>query len=150
MEWLAPLILGVMVTGFGGLFLVRHLSLITRLRQDEELLQQEQQFLIRQQQRRVLTSTLLILVGVLIPLSYYVMAQLQNALLATLLLLGILGLIGLIVLLALGDLVSGRHLRADLQLRKAEAELRRALLENEIREKRPHSPGSPSAESRND
>ncbi len=150
MEWVAPLILGVMVTGFGGLFLARHLSLISHLRQEEELLPPERQFLMKQQQRRVLTSTLLILVGVLIPISYYVMARLQNVLLATLLLLGILVLIGLIVLLALGDLLSGRHLRADLQLRKAEAELRRALLENEIREKRSTAQGSPSTESRRD
>ena len=136
MEWLGTLLVGIALVVFGGLFMLRHRRLISRLRTEPDLQTRQRDFLIGQQKRRLITSSLVIACGVLLPLAYDATVRQKNVVLASLLLLGILGIALTIVLLGLSDLLSSRSLNTDLELRRAEAELRRRLLEAELEEHR--------------
>lgn len=126
------LLLGFGVMLFGGGFLARHIQAIGRLKQDPELRARDAAYLVGQQRRRIVTSVMIMVVGALIPLSYDAIVRQRNPGLASAVLLTILVLILVIMLLAVADALAGRYLRADLQLRKAEAALRRTLLENDL------------------
>ncbi len=132
MEWYATLGVGVFLIVFGGWFVQRHLIAITRFRNDHELTEKQQSFLISQQKRRLFTSCLVIVSGLLIPASYYVIDPLKNAFLASVLLLMLLVIIFVICLFAIGDMFLNRYLREDIDLKRAETELKRRVLESEL------------------
>ncbi len=132
MEWIVTLLIGGIAIVFGGFFLQRQRVLIRRFREEPGLNERQTRFLVSQQQRRMLTSLLVIVVGVLIPFCYDAITRQQAPMLASLLLVAILLLILLIALLAVSDLLTSRYLQVDLQLKKAEIELKRQLLEKEL------------------
>lgn len=141
MEWLITLVIGGGAVLFGVLFLRRHLLIIESIKQNRQLDENQVPLLLRFQYRRILTSCLVILIGILIPVCYYLLVSQDKPLLPTLAIFLLLLLTFAVVILALSDLVSGRFLQADLRLRKAETELKRQILENELQTQIKHRQG---------
>ncbi|MBL4886085.1 MAG: hypothetical protein JKY95_16325 [Planctomycetaceae bacterium] len=112
--------------------MIIHYKTIRRFQNDAELTEKQRSALVDQHKRRRITTGLLIAVGVLIPASDIAMTLLKSSILATLILFALLVLILIIFLYALGDMVTGRMTREDLALKKAEAELKRRVLEQEL------------------
>jgi len=132
MEWYATIALGITLLAFGLFFFRRHQLAIIRFRNDNELRDKQKSFLIAQQKRRLFTTCLIIFLGPLIPALLYSIDTLKNPILATVLLILILVIIVVICLLAVTDMFSNRYLRNDLDLARAESELKRRILEQEL------------------
>jgi len=131
-EWNATLALGAFLVLFGSVYVVRHRRAIADFGQDQDFDAKQRDFLVAQHRRRLLTSGLLIFTGPLIPALYYAMDPLRNVALFTFLLLTLLVLLTAIALLAVGDMMSNRFLRSDLNIKRAETELKRRMLEQEL------------------
>lgn len=135
MEWLGVVCFGIAIVLFGGLFLWRHTVVIRRLQAEAKTTPMPHRNpLLLQQYRRIITSALVIIVGVLIPVSYDQMIRQQNIRLGTLLILMMLAILFAIVVFALMDLVTSSSLKADWTIRKAQTDLQRALLEQELKQ----------------
>lgn len=132
MEWYATLAVGFFLIGFGAWFVQRHFIAINKFQLDSELTEKQKSFLVSQQKRRLFTSCLVIVTGILIPASYYAIEPLKNAFLASLLLLTLLILIVVICIFAISDMLSNRYFRQDIDLKRAETELKRRVLESEL------------------
>jgi len=133
MEWIGTLASAIVVVLFGALFVRRHMAQIERFRADTELDDKLKRHLISQQKLRIVTSVLVVLVGMLMPLTYDALVRKQQPLLATVFVLIMLALIAAIVFLAIADVLASRGSRVDLQLKKAETELKRRMLENDLK-----------------
>ncbi|MCG6156269.1 hypothetical protein [Rubinisphaera margarita] len=138
MEWYATLALGAFIVLFGAVYVIRHRRAISSFGQDPDFDVRQREFLVAQHRRRLLTSSLLIATGLLIPALYYAMDPLRNVVLFTFLLLTLLVLVTAIGLLAIGDMMSNRFLRSDLNLKRAETELKRRMLEEELAKHQEH------------
>lgn len=133
MEWYGTLAASIVVVLFGALFVRRHMMQIETFRSDAEIDAKLKSHLISQQKLRIVTSVLVTLVGMLMPLSYDALVRRQQPLLATAFVLIMLVLIAAIVFLAIADVIASRSGRVDLQLKKAETELKRRMLENDLK-----------------
>ncbi|MCA8988007.1 MAG: hypothetical protein KDA78_10220 [Planctomycetaceae bacterium] len=129
MEWEASLLVGGAVVLYGVVFLIRHQMTIKRFSADNELEPDLRRTLVIQHRRRIRTTSLIILIGILIPVSYYAMDPLRNLLLFTGSICLILILVLLVALSALGDFAANRRLHSNIDQRRAEVELQRKLLE---------------------
>lgn len=132
MEWYGTLAASIVVVLFGALFVRRHMMQIESFRNDDEINAKLKLLLISQQKLRIVTSVLVTLVGMLMPLTYHAIVREQRPLLSLTLILVMLVLLAAIVFLAIADLIATRSGRVDLQLKKAETELKRRMLENDL------------------
>lgn len=117
-EWLPAVLFGVFLVLLGSAFIVAHLRTQRRLLTSESGDSDEARYLHRQFRRRMQASSLLILIGVLVPIGDSVIAwpQGEGGLMAwAAYWLLVLGLTGWMALLALGDLAATRtHVRSSL------------------------------------
>ncbi len=132
MEPFIPFIVGVMIILFGAWFLIRHNQAITRFQNDHELSEKQRIALVTQHRRRRVATGLIIVIGFLIPMSEIAATVNKNPLLATLILMAILMLVALLFMYAFWDLLASRSLREDLDFKKAETELKRRILKQEL------------------
>ncbi len=132
MEPFIPFIVGAMLILFGAWFLIRHNQMVVRFQHDAELSEKQRTALVNQHRRRRVATGLIIVIGFLIPLSEVAAKSYKNPLLATLILMAILLLVMLIFVYAFWDLLASRTVREDLDFKKAETELKRRILEEEL------------------
>ena len=132
MDWLISLSVGGSIVLLGTWYLIRHYKTIARFENDAELSGKQRTNLVNQHKRRRITTCLVIAVGILIPLVDYATSTLKNPLFASIILLTMLILVSVIILSAIGDILSSRIAREDLDIKKAETELKRRDMEQKI------------------
>lgn len=143
MDSFIPFIVGAMLILFGGWFIARHNQMVIRFQNDADLSEKQRTALVTQHRRRKVATGLIVVIGFLIPLSEIAAKTYQNPLMATLILMAILLLVTLVFIYACWDLLASRTVREDLDFKKAETELKRRILEQElakhqaVREERP-------------
>ncbi len=132
MEPFIPFIVGLAIILFGGWLLAGHNRMVLRFQNDPELSEKQRNALVKQHQRRRVATGLIIAIGFLIPLSEIAATKYKSPLLASLVILLVLLLVLLVFAYAFWDLMASRGLREDLDFKKAEVELKRRILEQEL------------------
>ncbi len=132
MDSFIPFIVGAMLILFGVWFLARHNQMVVRFQNDADLSAKQRTALVTQHRRRRVATGLIIVIGFLIPFSEIAAKTYKNPLLFTLILMAILLLATLVFIYACWDLLASRTVREDLDFKKAETELKRRILEQEL------------------
>lgn len=132
MEPFIPFIVGMAIILFGGWLFTGHNRMVARFQNDPELSEKQRTALVKQHRRRRVATGLIIAIGFLIPLSEIAATNYKNPLLASLIIMLVLLLVLLVFVYAFWDLMASRGLREDLDFKKAEIELKRRILEQQL------------------